>query len=201
MLFEPRLRAGLLNGSITLAFRRWKRSQVVAGHRYRMGAGAGLALVSAVDVVDPATISVADANAAGFPDPAALRADLSGPAEHPVYRIQLHALAEADPRDVLSQTSSFTLEDVAELQRRLDQLDRSNAHGAWTRNTMSAIAQSPGVRAADLATQLGWDDLHAFKLHVRKLKDLGLTISLPVGYELSPRGSAYLLLPLPLGEA
>ncbi len=31
-----------------------------------------------------------------------------------------------------------------------------------------------------------------FKVDVRKLKDLGLTISLGVGYRLSPRGAAYL---------
>ncbi|MEJ7721115.1 MAG: hypothetical protein WKF58_12005 [Ilumatobacteraceae bacterium] len=31
-----------------------------------------------------------------------------------------------------------------------------------------------------------------FKLDVRKLKNLGLTHSLAVGYELSPRGRAYL---------
>ena len=165
---------------------------MVAGHRYRMGAGAGLALVTAVRIVDPVSITDADATSAGFPSPAALLADLTGPAALPVYRIQLHALAEADPRDVLSQTPSLTPEEVDELQRRLDRLDRSSAHGAWTRDTLTAIARSPAVRAADLATQLGWNDLHAFKLHVRKLKDLGLTISLPVGYELSPRGAAYL---------
>ena len=32
----------------------------------------------------------------------------------------------------------------------------------------------------------------AFKRDVRKLKELGLTRSLEVGYELSPRGRAYL---------
>jgi len=30
------------------------------------------------------------------------------------------------------------------------------------------------------------------KLHIRRLKELGLTISLAVGYRLSPRGAAYL---------
>jgi hypothetical protein len=31
-----------------------------------------------------------------------------------------------------------------------------------------------------------------FKTHVRKLKALGLTLSLQVGYRLAPRGEAYL---------
>jgi hypothetical protein len=35
-------------------------------------------------------------------------------------------------------------------------------------------------------------DTHAFKLNVRKLKNLGLTESLGTGYRLSPRGAAVL---------
>ena len=50
---------------------------------------------------------------------------------------------------------------------------------------------NPGVRAPDLAASLG-RETKPFKLDVRKLKELGLTHSLPVGYELSPRGRAFL---------
>jgi hypothetical protein len=35
-------------------------------------------------------------------------------------------------------------------------------------------------------------ELAPFKLDVRKLKNLGLTTSLDIGYELSPRGQAFL---------
>jgi hypothetical protein len=47
------------------------------------------------------------------------------------------------------------------------------------------------VRAADLAQSLR-QEKRRFKLDVRKLKELGLTESLPVGYRLSPRGHAVL---------
>jgi biotin operon repressor len=47
------------------------------------------------------------------------------------------------------------------------------------------------VSSAVLAADLDWDRPD-YKLHVRHLKALGLTISLDVGYRLSPRGSAYL---------
>ena len=50
---------------------------------------------------------------------------------------------------------------------------------------------APGVRAPDLAASLGRETL-PFKRDVRKLKELGLTHSLPGGYEISPRGRAYL---------
>ena len=46
----------------------------------------------------------------------------------------------------------------------------------------------PGVRALDLARMIG-QEKPAFKVNVRKLKRLGLTESLEVGYRLSQRGS------------
>ncbi|MFD0469134.1 hypothetical protein ACFQ0B_13080 [Nonomuraea thailandensis] len=57
MLFERRLREGVQDGSITLAFRRWKRAQVTAGGRYRMGSGlmaevTSVAVTSAADVTE-----------------------------------------------------------------------------------------------------------------------------------------------------
>ena len=47
------------------------------------------------------------------------------------------------------------------------------------------------MRAPDLATSLGRETL-PFKRDVRKLKKRGLTISLQVGYAISPRARAYL---------
>jgi hypothetical protein len=58
--------------------------------------------------------------------------------------------------------------------------------------TLQAIEARPGTRAADLAVALGWPELKVFKLQVRKLKALGMTLSLEVGYRLAPRGEAYL---------
>jgi hypothetical protein len=54
---------------------------------------------------------------------------------------------------------------------------------------LELVASRPGVRAADLAASLGRETL-PFKVDVRKLKELGLTESLEVGYRLSPRGRA-----------
>ncbi len=56
---------------------------------------------------------------------------------------------------------------------------------------LELIAAHPAVRAGDLRRRPGRDELQDFKLDVRKLKALGLTISLGVGYRLSPRGEAY----------
>ncbi|WP_179221744.1 hypothetical protein [Inquilinus limosus] len=53
------------------------------------------------------------------------------------------------------------------------------------------MAECPATRAPDLAARFGRDTA-SFKADVRKLKALGLTESLEVGYRLSPRGRALL---------
>jgi hypothetical protein len=189
VLIERRAREGILDGSITLLFRRWKRPQVLAGRRYRTNAG--ILAVDSVDVVDPATVPEGDVRAAGYPSVADLVADLRGAAGDPVYRLHVRRIDEADPRDVLAHRSALGEEERAELQRRLDRLDRASSHGPWTAAVLAAIAAQPGTRAAELAAQFGREVL-PFKTDVRKLKNLGLTLSLEVGYRLSPRGHAYL---------
>ena len=53
--------------------------------------------------------------------------------------------------------------------------------GRWS--YLQTIAEQPGVRAADLAARFGMET-RAFKLRVRRLKELGLTESLRIGYRL-----------------
>jgi hypothetical protein len=188
MLFEQRYREGISNGSVTLTFRRWRRRQVVAGHRYRTAAGR--IEVESVDVVEASSISDTEARRAGFGSAAALVGDLRGPGDLPIYRVQFRAVAEPDPRDELAAAAELSVEEVSELDRRLDRLDRASSHRPWTSETLALIADRPGVRAGDLADSVGRERA-PFKLDVRKLKALGLTLSLEIGYRLSPRGEAY----------
>ncbi|MGH3946690.1 MAG: hypothetical protein ACRDSI_16845 [Pseudonocardiaceae bacterium] len=187
MRFEGRFRAGIQDGTTTVTFRRWKRPQAVAGHRYRTTAG--MIEVDAVDVVDESAITDAEARRGGYPHRAAMVADLRGAPDLPLYRVRFHHAGQ-DPRDALAAHDDLSDAEVAELDRRLDRLDRASAHGPWTAAVLSAIAERPAVRAAELAAAFG-RDTQPFKIDVRKLKNLGLTISLDVGYRLSPRGEAY----------
>src|SRR6476646_9629584 len=82
-------------------------------------------------------------------------------------------------------------DDARTITDALDRLDRGRRSGPWTREILALIAARPAVRAPDLAQSLGRETLR-FKTDVRKLKELGLTHSLDVGYELSARGRAYL---------
>ena len=82
-------------------------------------------------------------------------------------------------------------DDLAGIRARLMRLDRASSHGPWTEAVLRMIAAHPAVRAADLAASLG-REAQPFKTDVRKLKRLGLTESLDVGYRLSLRGRVVL---------
>ena len=56
-------------------------------------------------------------------------------------------------------------------------------------STLRLIERYPGIVSTKLAQHAGMDR-PAFKLNVRKLKEMGLTESLDIGYRLSPRGEA-----------
>lgn len=189
MLIQIRFRDAIASGAVTLTFRRWRRPQVVAGNTYRTAAGR--IVVEAIDVVDPARITHADAKRAGFATKEEVLDALRGEAEFPTYRIRFRPAAGPDPRSELAARAELSAADLAELRRRLDRLDRASSHGSWTAEVLQAIAERPAVRAADLAARFG-RETQPFKLDVRKLKNLGLTLSLEVGYRLSPRGEAYL---------
>ncbi len=76
------------------------------------------------------------------------------------------------------------------MTRKLDRLDRASSHGPWTREALDLIERWPARRAPDLAAMVG-RETQPFKTDIRKLKAMGLTESLQVGYRLSPRGIAY----------
>jgi hypothetical protein len=188
MLFEQRLWAGLADGTVTVTFRRWRRPQARAGGRH--ATPAGILAVDAVAEVDPAAISEENARAAGFGSRAELLHRLDRHGAGPVWRVDFHH-AGADPREALRRAEDLPEAELTGLLARLDRLDRAARDGPWTIATLRLIGDRPGVRAGDLAASVA-RERHPFKTDVRKLKELGLTESLEVGYRLSPRGRALL---------
>jgi len=191
VLIERRLHAGIRDGTVTVLFRRWRRRQVTPGSVYRTAAGR--VIVESVNEVSPARIRQADALAAGYRTVAEAVADLRGDESDPVYLLRLRYVDEPDPREALANDADLSTSDVEEIGRRLARMDRSSTRGPWTEKTLDIIRRRPAVRAGDLAEELGRDML-PFKVDVRKLKNLGLTLSLEKGYRISPRGEAYLRL-------
>ena len=185
MLLNRRALDGIEAGEIDLAFRRWKRPTVKAGGTLRTRIG-----VLAIDRVEPISerrITGEDVRRAGFGSRRELLASLRP--EGRLYRIELHRIGD-DPRVALRRKSRIGAAERAELDERLARMDRAR-EAPWTRRVLELIADRPETLAAELAASLGMEKA-PFKRDVRKLKELGLTESLPVGYRLSPRGRAYL---------
>jgi biotin operon repressor len=120
-----------------------------------------------------------------------LRGDLRGDTAVPLYRIRFRRVEEPDPRDLLAGNAAMSGAELAKLTARLARMDAADSRGPWTTAILTQIADYPGTVSTVLAEELGWPRPD-FKQHVRRLKELGLTISLDIGYRLSPRGEAYL---------
>lgn len=189
MLIQKRFWEPIASGDVTLVFRRWKRRQVIAGRVYRTAAGR--LRVSDVQVVDAAGITIDDARRAGYESVEALTSEFRNDPDDPVFRIEFRHLDEPDPRAELAASADLSAEDIAEIDQRLERLDKASSCGPWTLATLELIEKHPERRAPDLAEMVG-RETKPFKLDVRKLKNLGLTLSFRIGYRLSPRGEAYL---------
>jgi len=190
LLFKKPFHAGLQSGAITLTFRRWQKPHVRPGGRYRCHP-IGVLEVDSVSLVTVASITAQDATRAGFTtrdETVAYLAEL-GPLDDTteVYRVELHHGGDGD-RVELALEAELTDADVATITTKLARLDKG---GKWTAKTLALISAYPRVAASQLAKKLGRETL-PFKVDVRKLKKLGLTQSFEVGYEISPRGVAYL---------
>ena len=188
MLLPLKVAQGVRDGSVTLAFRRWRKQDVEPGRRFTTAAG--MVRVDEVTVVDPAAITDDEARQAGWPDADRLRKRLAPDESLPTYRVRLSWDGE-DPRVALREDADLSEADVAAIDARLERLDRASSGGPWTMATLELIRTHPQRRAPDLAVMVGRETA-PFKLDVRKLKGLGLTRSFAVGYEVSPRGLAYL---------
>lgn len=198
MLLPKPIAEAVRAGTVTLAFRRWDSPRVKVGSTQLTTAG--VVIFDAIDeIVDVATISDADALAAGLPDAAALRKRLvpgtarrgprGGKGGDRIYRVRMR-WAGQDPRIALREAVPDAAE-LAEVSAAVEALDAGRGSGPWTRRILEWIRDNPGVVSKELAALLG-RELLPMKADIRKLKALGLTISLQVGYRLSPRGEAYL---------
>ena len=183
MLFAARFRQGLEDGTIDLTFRNWKRPQVKVGGRYQTIGGE--LEVDEIELVPVPAITEEDAARAGAPSVEDLKRTIKAEDGDTVYRIAFHRTGTVRP------PAPPPFLDDATMAHRLARLDERSPVGPWTSATLQLIAARPAVRAGDLAAQLGRERL-SFKADVRKLKRLGLTESLEVGYRLSPRGEQYL---------
>jgi len=187
VIFRQEFLDGIRRGHITIAYRRWRRPSVKAGGK--LLTAVGLLHIRDVIPITIGSILEADARRADYESRQALVEELNEQTDGKLYRIEIGAL-EADPRIALRKSvpDSDGLDALAARLRRLD----AHARGKpWTVKVLETIAAHPAVRAGDLCGMVGQEKM-VFKLNVRKLKALGLTESLEIGYRLSPRGQILL---------
>lgn len=187
MLLDARTLRGLADGTVTHTYRRWAVVRVRAGSTMRTRVG--VVEVTSVDPVSLESVDDTDARGAGFRSGATARAWIERRGEGELYRVGLR-LAGPDPRVALREDDDLDAAAVDAIRARLARMDRA-APEPWTRAYLDLIAARPAVVARTLAGDVGMER-DPFKIRVRRLKELGLTESLDVGYRLSPRGRAYL---------
>ena len=187
MLIKDEILDQIKAGGITLLFRRWKRPSAKAGGTQMTQLG--VVGIDAVDVVAENEITDLDAREAGFASANDLIAHLNY-RDDPIYRISVYFAGE-DPRIALRENADLTESELAEIIEKLRQLDKNSKRGDWTQQYLQIIHDRPATYSGVLARSLGLE-IPQFKPWVRKLKALGLTESLEVGYRLSPRGEKVL---------
>jgi ribosomal protein S18 acetylase RimI-like enzyme len=186
LLFKQQTLDRIARGEVTVAFRIWRRPTVKTGGRLRTAVGE-----LAIDLIVPTaleTITREQAEAAGFRDRDEALAALSQ-GDGQLYRIEFR-LSGADRRAALANKTDIDNDSVAEIHARLRDIDRRSRTAGWTKSFLGLVRSHPGKAAAELAGMAGVEKV-LFKRRMRQLKELGLTQSLDVGYQLSPRGAAF----------
>jgi len=174
-------------GEQRVVFRRWRRPTVKSGGTLKTAVG--LLAIDRIAEVERARITQRDAAAAGWPSLEALLAELDA-RSGAIYRIEVR-YAGADPRIALRENDALSADQLEALRAKLARLDAASKLGPWTRVLLRVIERHPHEAAVSLARRTGFERAW-LNTNVRKLKNLGLTISHHPGYELSKRGRALL---------
>lgn len=184
MIFKLSHLEGIKAGKITLAFRKWKKLAVHKGSRIKTE----MAVIEIEDISEIALTDITkrDSVNAGFESLEDLLETLNGIEEGMVYKIKVRYYSE-DPRIALREHTALTEKDLQLLKSKLERLDNYSKEGKWTLAVLKAIRDNPKLRAKDLARRMD-KEMDWLKINIRKLKNLGLTISHEVGYTISPLG-------------
>jgi hypothetical protein len=172
MLFKIKHLKGIKSGDISLAFRKWKSQRIKKGSIIKTAVGQ-------VEIVNVTTINEnqIDDNSArksGYNSSVDLL-NILGNREGVLIRIEVR-YNSPDPRIALRKKTQLSEEEMQAIMKKLNRLDQYSKSGPWTKKVLQAIRENPELRAVDLALELDREK-DCLKPNVRKLKNLGLTIS------------------------
>lgn len=188
MLFTQEHLEGIRSGAVSLAFRKWNKLAVKKDSL--MKTSIGMVQVTDVHACELSAITEKDAVKAGYATLKMLLTALNRNTGANIYRIHIQ-YHSPDPRIQLRAQKHLGEEELALLTEKVARLDKFSKQGDWTLDILTAIRDHPKLRAADLAIKTG-KEKDWLKLNIRKLKNLGLTISHEPGYTLSPLGIHFL---------
>ncbi|MBK9257870.1 MAG: hypothetical protein IPM42_20640 [Saprospiraceae bacterium] len=186
MLFKVKHIEGIKSGEVTLAFRSWQKAAINEGTL--LHTSIGLVEIGKIQIIDQEKITHEDVIKAGFSKKELLLKTLRQTEDANIYKIEVRFHSE-DPRIALRQ-QNLTDDIYQSLKQKLARLDKSSKQGEWTMKVLTTISQNPHLHAVGIAELTGFTK-EWLKLNIRKFKNLGLTISHTVGYELSPLGKAF----------
>lgn len=188
MLFKNDILQQIGNGTVTTAYRRWAKPSVKAGNT--LMTAVGVLKITSVKEIAYESITDKDIQKTGLKSRAQLDKELAFNKDGTLYKISFKLHSE-DPRLALREETGISNEEFEQLKAKLEKMDKTSKHGPWTLQVLKLIDKHPGKHAIYFSEKLGMEK-DWLKLHIRKLKNLGLTISLPVGYEIAPRGAQFM---------
>jgi len=189
MLIKNHVLSRIKEGKVTQAFWRWEKPTVVPGTV--LHTPVGLFVIDSIKSADEDGLTAADAVSAGYADlPQLLKDVRRRPGQ--LYRMGIR-FKGTDPRVDLRENKVITPEELAIIKKKLAKLDTSSRTGPWTHKMLLMIAAHPNVKSAELAQIVGMQK-ERLKTETRKLINLGFVISCKPGYEIAPRGVAFLQL-------
>lgn len=188
MLFKEIHLVGIKSGKIRLAFRKWQKVSVKIGSY--LNTAIGLVEIHKIEIVNENDITDKDALNAGFTNKNQLLKSFTRNSTGKIFKISV-SYHSADPRIKLREQTEISEQQFADLKNKLERLDNHSRQGHWTEKILFSIKDNPNLHAIGIAKLTGFEK-EWLKLNIRKLKNLGLTISHNVGYEISPLGKLFI---------
>ena|SRR5690606_18457876 len=188
MPFKKKFLVLIENGKIYTAFRKWIRPSV--SESGTLLTPVGQLRIKSLNKVEYDQITDDEVVQAGYEHREELDKELAFKDSGDIYRIEFE-LEGVDPRIELRENVEISNDEMTKVIAKLKRLDASGKVKNWTYKVIEIVDSEPGKYAIEYSSKLGYEK-EWFKLNIRKLKNLGLTISLTDGYEISPRGKVVL---------
>lgn len=184
MLFKQKHLDGIKEGKVSLAFRKWKSTPLKKGSLLKTSVG--IVEITDIAIINQPHINEIDAQKAGFINLESLLKSIYSEDAGKIYKIHVRFLKE-DKASKPKEKSSLSQGEIDMLKAKLLQMDKYARHGFWTKDILTSIKDNPKLSLTQLSEKTG-KTKEWLNLNIRKLKNLGLTVSLDPGFDLSPTG-------------